>query len=90
MTEHIADSACVEGGDIPGDRPLRVICFGSNFATLDDREAMGFTASGPNCVQTLAATLLQAGYDADRQLVLFRGGERVGRTTIGKAVQRDR
>jgi hypothetical protein len=29
--------------------------------------------------------LFQAGFGSDRRLVVFKGGERVGSTTIGKA-----
>jgi hypothetical protein len=40
-----------EGDDIP-EPPLRAILFGSQFVALDDAEHMGFSASGPNCIQT--------------------------------------
>jgi hypothetical protein len=30
------------------ERPLRVILFGSQFAAVDDAEAMGLSASGPS------------------------------------------
>ena len=58
-----------------------MILFGSQFATLDDAEACGFSATGPSAVATLAARLLQAGYDPDRPLVLFRRGQRIRKAT---------
>jgi hypothetical protein len=66
------------------ERPLRVILFGGQFAALDDAEAMGLSASGPNCVQTMALRLLRSGFDPERPLILFRANQNIGRTTIGK------
>jgi hypothetical protein len=60
----MSDTAVAVGDDFD-ERPLRVILFGSQFAALDDAEAMGFSASGPNCVQTMALRLLQSGFDPD-------------------------
>jgi len=50
-------NAQLEGDDILDERPLRVILFGSQFAALDDAAAMGFSASGPHCVRTMALRL---------------------------------
>jgi len=66
-------------------RPLRVILFGSQFAAVDDPEAMGLSASGHNAVQTLASRLLHAGYDPERPLILFRANQCIGKTTIAEA-----
>jgi hypothetical protein len=81
-------NAQLEGDDIP-ERPLRVILFGSQFVAVDESEAMGFSASGPNCVQTMALRLLQSGFDPERQMILFRANQRIGATTIAAASQRE-
>ena len=65
--------------------PLRCILYGESFAALDDAEGCGFSASGPNSFATLAGRLLQAGFDPDRPLILFRGGERLGKLTLAAA-----
>ena len=82
-------NAQLEGDDILDERPLRVILFGSQFAALDDAEAMGFSASGPHCVRTMALRLLQSGFDPQRQMILFRANQNIGRTTVGKAAQQE-
>lgn len=69
------------------ERPIRVILFGNQFAACDDAEALGISASGPNCTQTLAQCLLNAGYDGQRPLVLFRAGQMIGKTSIEKAAR---
>ena len=61
-------------------RPLRIILFGSQFAAVDDSEAMGFSASGPSCLATLAQRLLQSGYAPQQTLSLHRGGQHIGRS----------
>jgi hypothetical protein len=71
------------------ERPLRVILFGSQFVALDDAEAMGLSASGPNCIRTMALRLLQSGFNPERPLILFRANQNIGRTTIGKAAQQE-
>lgn len=82
----MSERAVCEGDDIePDERPLRAILFGTDFVALDDAEAMGISASGPNCLKTLAEALLRAGFSSDRQLVLFRGGEHAGRLSVGEA-----
>ena len=82
-------NAQLEGDDILDERPLRVILFGSQFAALDDAAAMGFSASGPHCVRTMALRLLQSGFDPERELILFRANQRIGSTTIAAASQRE-
>ena len=79
------DNACAEGDDAPDDRPIRVLQYGNQFVSTDDSETLGMSATGENALQTLAMRLFQAGFAPERQLVLFRGGERVGSTTIGNA-----
>lgn len=79
-------SACCEGDDaLPEPRCLKIICFGDNFASVEDSELQGFSASGPSCLKTLASRLLAAGHPPDTPCVLFRGGERAGRTTLANA-----
>jgi hypothetical protein len=77
------DNAALEGDDI--ECPIRVLLHGSQFAGTDDAETLGMSATGPSALQTLAMRLFQAGFAPERQLVLFRGGERVGATSIGVA-----
>jgi len=79
MTDHQPAPACAEGDDVDdlpevfSERPLRAIQFGSDFITLDDAEAMGISASGPNCLKTLAGALLRAGFSSDRRMLDARG-----------------
>jgi hypothetical protein len=78
-----------EGDDFCDESPLRAILFGSDFVALDDSEAMGISASGPNCVRTLAEALQRAGFGSDRELVLYRAGQMISRLTIGEAMKID-
>jgi hypothetical protein len=77
------------GGDMtdPDERAIRIMMYGDQFAACDDADAVGFSASGTNALATLAGRLLAAGFDPDRALILFRGAERVGRTTVAVAAQ---
>jgi hypothetical protein len=68
-----------------GESPIRVILYGSQFASCDDGDALGMMASGPKPLELLAMRLFQAGFDPERPLILFRGGERVGKTSVGVA-----
>jgi hypothetical protein len=79
------NNACLEGDDIPDDRPIRVILFGGQFVSTDDSETVGMSASGPDALATLAMRLFQSGFDPQRSLVMYKGGQYIGRTTIGKA-----
>ena len=72
-------------GEISEERPIRIILFGGQFVSTDDNETLGLSATGPDALQTLAMRLFQSGFSPERQLLLFRGGERVGRMTIGQA-----
>jgi hypothetical protein len=74
-----------EGDDVPDDRPIRVIMFGGQFVSTDDSDTIGMSAAGPDALQTLATRLFQSGFDPQRALVMYRGGQYIGRTTIGKA-----
>jgi len=76
------------GRPIEGDdSPLRVILFGSQFAAVDDGETLSLSASGPRALQSLASQLLQAGFDPDRALSIYRGGQHIGRQSISAAAQ---
>jgi hypothetical protein len=66
---------------------IRVICFGKNFAACEDSDLFGISAQGPNCVATLASSLLRAGRDPSCSLVLFRGGVCIGRVSVGEAAR---
>jgi hypothetical protein len=79
------DNACLEGADVPDDRPIRVILFGGQFVSTDDSETVGMSASGPDALATLAMRLFQSGFDPQRSLVMYKGGQYIGRTTIGRA-----
>jgi hypothetical protein len=85
MTEQ---NAQLEGDDISDEAPLRVICFGSQFVAVDNPEVMA-SASGPACLQTMAKRLLQAGIVSERQMILFRANQNIGRTTVGQAAQQE-
>ena len=67
------------------ERAIRVIAYGEQFFATDDSETLGMSAAGPDALETLAMRLFQAGFDAARPLVIFRGGERVASATIGAA-----
>jgi hypothetical protein len=69
--------------------PLRAILFGKNFIALDDPSAMGMSAQGPGCLQTLAAHLLRQGYDPSCQLILHRAGQMIGKISVGEAARGD-
>ena len=82
----VDDLAASEGDDIDiGERPIRVLLHGVEFAECDDEDLVGLMASGPRPVEQLAKRLFEVGVDPLRPLILFRGGERVGATTIGVA-----
>ena len=75
-----------EGDDIDFSRlPIRVLLRGDQFAECDDEDLVGVMASGPNPVELLAKRLFEAGVEPDRALVLFRGAQRLGRTTVAAA-----
>ena len=65
---------------------LRVNLFGGQFCAVDNTEIKA-NASGPQCLQTMAKRLLQAGIDSDRPMILFRANQPIGRTTVGQAAQ---
>jgi len=78
-------NACGEGDDIPEPRALKIICFRDNFCSVEDSELQGFSATGPGCLKSLASRLLAAGHPPDMPVILFRGGERTGKTTLANA-----
>lgn len=77
-------SACCEGDDIIED-PIQVILHGAMFASTATDNIPKLSATGPNALRTVASQLLHAGFDGDRLLLLYRGGEPVGKMTIGQA-----
>jgi len=80
------NNAALEGDDIDFSRPpIRVLLRGDQFAECDDEDLVGVMASGPNPVELLAKRLFEAGVAPDRTMVLFRGAQRLGRTTVAAA-----
>ena len=81
------DKAAAEGADLDfsNERPIRVLLRGDQFAECDDEDLVGVMASGPNPIELLAKRLFEVGVDPDRALVLFRGAQRLGRTTVAIA-----
>jgi hypothetical protein len=81
------DDKAAEGADFDfsNERPIRVLLRGDQFAECDDEDLVGVMASGPNPVELLAKRLFEVGADPARVLVLFRGNQRVGRTTVAIA-----
>ncbi len=81
-------TAALEGDD--DIRPMRIVLFGSQFCACDDSEALGFSASGPSCLKTLALRLLQSGYAPEQPLSLHRGGQFIGKTNLADAANQQR
>jgi hypothetical protein len=82
----MTDACAHEGADVPDDRPIAVVLFGSSFAaTADDKLGRNISVSGDNCVARLAEHLLAAGHDPDRELTLYRAGQFIGKTSISEA-----
>jgi hypothetical protein len=73
------------GDDVP-ERPLQIALY-EMFATVAGPAEL--SASGPRCLETLAENLLRAGYAPDREVVLYRAGENIGRTTVAAAAQQE-
>ena len=89
MTEHTPAPACAEGDDIIDDRPavfgtqpIVVHLYGKHSVNA---EFLGIGVSGENALKVLAQKLFVAGFAADRELRLIRGGEEIGRTTVAEA-----
>ena len=80
------DNACAEGDDII-EPPLAVTLFGSSFAATADQDGKGISMTGPNSLARLAEHLIALGYDAERELSLYRGGIHIGKTTIAQAAK---
>jgi len=81
----MSDLACAEGDDLPEPRAIKIITYGDNFCAVEDSELVGFSATGQSCLKTLALRLLNAGQPPDMPVILFRGGERTGKTTLANA-----
>jgi len=75
-------NAQFEGDDIPPE-PIRVFLYSDSIASIDGELAM--SAFGPSALQTIAQKLLALGYDADQQLDVHRGGERLNRLSLREA-----
>lgn len=83
MTEQ---NAQLEGDDI-SEPVLQIALYGRMWATVVGPPDL--SASGPDCIQTLALQLLRSGFDPERQMVMYRANERIGATTIAAASQRE-
>jgi len=85
----MSERKCTEGDDIEDDRPtvfgmqpIAVHLYGKHSVNA---EFLGIGVSGEDALRVLAQKLFVAGFAPDRELVLVRGGERVGKTTVGRA-----
>jgi hypothetical protein len=67
------------------EHPLQIALYGKMWATVVGPPEL--SASGPDCVQTLALQLLRSGFGPERQMVMYRANERVGATTISAVAQ---
>ena len=56
---------------------IRVSLFGQEFAAVESPR-LCVSATGPGCLRAVASQLLQAGFDPEAKLELFRAGERIG------------
>jgi hypothetical protein len=80
-------NAKLEGDDIPDEPALQIALYGKMWATVVGPAEL--SATGPRCLETLAENLLRAGYAPEREVVLYRAGENIGRTTIAAAAQQE-
>src|SRR5215813_7837258 len=60
---------------------IRVTLFGSEFAAVESPR-LCVSATGPNCLKNVASQLLQAGFDPERELALYRAGDCIGRVLL--------
>lgn len=67
--------------------PIRCYLHGSQFATVDDPEVWGISATGPAPVQMIGQRLMGLGLDPNRKLSIYRGGVHIGTRTIGEAAR---
>jgi hypothetical protein len=66
---------------------IKVTLYSDQFAAVTDGGCYDdVNATGPNALATLAMHLSLHGFVPDQELVLFRGGQRVGKTSIGEAI----
>ena len=75
-----------EGADVV-EPPIPVTLFGSSFAATADQDGKGISMTGPNAVGRLAEHLIALGYDAERELSLYRAGVFIGKTSIAQAAK---
>ena len=81
----MTDACALEGADV--EPPIPVTLYGSGFAATADQDGKGITMTGPNSLARLAEHLIALGYDAERELSLYRGGIHIGKTTIAQAAK---
>jgi len=62
---------------IPDPGPIRVALYGDQYAAVTSPR-VAISATGRDCLRTLAGQLLAAGFDPERKLDLYRAGERIG------------
>lgn len=56
---------------------IRVTMYGQEFCAVESPR-LCISATGPGCLKTVASQLLQAGFDPETKVELFRAGERIG------------
>ena len=79
------DGACVEGADLPDLRPLRVILYASQYASILGGEFEGIICSGIAPLQRLGQQLLALNVSPNRKIRVERGGIHIGEATVGQA-----
>jgi hypothetical protein len=69
--------------DVPLGR-IRVFQFGKHFVSA---AAGDLTATGPECLATLARKYLALGHSPDQELDVERGGDHIARLSLREAAQ---
>jgi len=78
------DKAVAEGDDLPpvfSERPIKIVTIAGE-AFCNDEDLLDLRATD---LRSLARLMFEAGFDVSRQLLLFRGDQQVGQSTIGRA-----
>jgi hypothetical protein len=82
----MTDACALEGADV--EPPICVVLFGKSFAaTADEKMGNNISMTGPNSLARLAEHLIALGYDAERELSLYRAGVFIGKTSIAQAAK---
>jgi len=63
------------------DPTIKVTMYGQEFAAVESPR-LCVSATGPGCLKTVASQLLQAGFDPETKVELFRAGERIGSVVL--------